>query len=259
MCVIVISEEGKKIGKREFKNMWERNDHGFGVAYYDEKDGLIYVKKGIMNEKEAWKYYEAIPQMPHIIHFRLASAGSRTPQLCHPFRVDLVDTQELEYKACAVLFHNGTVSDYKNLIPVIIASLEPKEREKFFNVEDISDTYLMSIMVRLFSHKVLKFYAASRWAIFTIESGSPQIIIYGDFKKYKDFYVSNLSWQIQLQHQPQHHHWFWEYNQPISKKNWRTRYYEDHNEDEDEDEELRNFGEEERDKEFEYYIKKYYY
>jgi len=256
MCVIAISEEGKKISRKDFRNMWESNSHGFGIAYYNEKDGLIYVKKGIIDEIEAWKFYESIPQTPHIIHFRLASAGSRIPQLCHPFRVDLVDTQELEYKACAVLFHNGTVADYKSFIPIVIASLEPPEREKFFDVKDISDTYLMSIMVRLFSHKILKFYASSRWAVFTIETGSPQIIIYGDFKKYKDFYVSNLSWKIQ------HHHWSWRSNQTFFRKAWETQ-YENYEEEEEEEKEdylsLWEREEEERDKEFEYYLKKYYY
>jgi len=237
MCVIVISEEGKKIGKKEFENMWEANSHGFGVAYYNKENGLIYVKKGIMDEKEAWEIYESIPEAPHIIHFRLASAGSRIPGLCHPFRIDILDTQELEYEASRVLFHNGTVADYRNFIPTIIASLEPEEREKFFNVKDISDTYLMSIMVKLFSYKVLKFYIPSRWAVFTIEDSSPQIIIYGDFKKYKDFYVSNLTWKPQSQY-----HWYWGRGY---QKDWYLRWEEEE--------------EEEKDEEFNYYFKKYYY
>jgi hypothetical protein len=198
MCVIVVSEKGNKIAKKDFKEMWARNSHGFGVAWLDSQDGMINVKKGIMTLKEAEDfYYERVPEgVSHIIHFRLTSAGTTCPELTHPFRVDLVDTQELEYKACAVLFHNGTVSGYKNFLPAIFAKLEPTELEKLFNVKDISDTYLMSIMVRLFSHRILKFYTSSRWAVFTIESGSPQIFLYGDFQKYKEFYVSNMSWQI---------------------------------------------------------------
>jgi hypothetical protein len=80
-------------------------------------------------------------------------------------------------------------------LPAIFAKLDHAELEKLFNVKDVSDTYLMSIMVRLFSHRILKFYTSSRWAVFTIESGSPQIFLYGDFQKYKEFYVSNMSWQ----------------------------------------------------------------
>jgi hypothetical protein len=197
MCVIVVSENGNKVAKKDFKDMWARNSHGFGIAWLDPQDGMINVKKGIMTLKEAEDfYYERVPEgVSHIMHFRLTSAGTTIPELTHPFRVDLVDTQELEYKACAVLFHNGTVSGYKAFLPAIFAKLEPSELEKLFNVKDISDTYLMSIMVRLFSHKILKFYTSSRWVVFTIESGSPQIFLYGDFQKYKEFYVSNLSWQ----------------------------------------------------------------
>lgn len=197
MCVILVSEKGNKISKKDFKDMWLRNSNGFGVAWLDQ-DGMIRVKKGIMSLKEAESfYYQEVPEgVSHVMHFRLTSAGTTCPELTHPFRVDLIDTQELEYKACAVLFHNGTVSSYKAFLPAILAKLEPTELEKLFNVKDISDTYLMSIMVRLFSHKILKFYTSSRWAVFTIEEGSPQIFLYGDFQKYKEFYVSNMSWQV---------------------------------------------------------------
>jgi hypothetical protein len=196
MCVIVVSEKGEKVSRKDFKEMWARNSNGFGVAWL-EQDGMIKVKKGIMNLQDAENfYYKEVPEgVSHIMHFRLTSAGATCPELTHPFRVDLIDTQELEYKACAVLFHNGTVSGYKAFLPAILAKLESTELEKFFNVKDVSDTYLMSIMVRLFSHKILKFYTSSRWAVFTIESGSPQIFLYGDFQKYKNFYVSNMSWQ----------------------------------------------------------------
>jgi hypothetical protein len=198
MCVIVVSEKGEKVSKKDFKEMWLKNSHGWGVAWIDPQDGMINVKKGIMTLKEAEEfYYERVPEgVSHIMHFRLTSAGTTIPELTHPFRVDLIDTQELEYKACAVLFHNGTVSGYKAFLPAILAKLEASELEKLLSVKDVSDTYLMSIMVRLFSHRILKFYTSSRWAVFTIESGSPQIFLYGNFQKYKEFYVSNMSWQI---------------------------------------------------------------
>jgi hypothetical protein len=197
MCVIVVSEKGEKVSKKDFKEMWLRNSNGWGIAYLDPQDGMIKVKKGIMNLKDAENYYyEEVPEgVSHVMHFRLTSAGTTCPELTHPFRVDLVDTQELEYKATAVLFHNGTVSGYKSFLPAILTKLEAPEIEKLFSVKDASDTYLMSIMVRLFSHRILKFYSSSRWAVFTIESGSPQILLYGDFQKYKEFYVSNMSWR----------------------------------------------------------------
>jgi hypothetical protein len=199
MCVIVVSEKGEKVSKKDFKEMWARNSNGFGVAWL-EQDGMIKVKKGLMTLKDAEDYYyQEVPDgVSHILHFRLTSAGATIPELTHPFRIDLVDTQELEYKASAVLFHNGTVSGYKAFLPAILAKLEAPEIDKLLNVKDVSDTYLMSIMVRLFSHKILKFYTSSKWAVFTIESGSPQIFFYGDFQKYKEFYVSNMSWQAPL-------------------------------------------------------------
>ena len=62
MCVIVVSEKGEKVSKKDFKEMWLRNSHGWGVAYLDPEDGMIKVRKGIMNLKEAENYYyEEIP------------------------------------------------------------------------------------------------------------------------------------------------------------------------------------------------------
>jgi len=249
MCVIVVSENGSKVSKKDFKEMWARNSHGWGIAWLDPQDGMINVKKGIMTLKEAENfYYQEVPEgVSHIMHFRLTSAGTTCQELTHPFRVDLIDTQELEYKACAVLFHNGTVSGYKAFLPAILTKLEPTEVEKLLNMKDVSDTYLMSIMVRLFSHKILKFYTSSRWAVFTIESGSPQIFLYGDFQKYKEFHVSNLSWQApqytytytytsSLGKNKKKNNSLLGYCPSFDEEDLRERYVETLEEDEDEDE-----------------------
>jgi hypothetical protein len=266
MCVILVSEKGNKISKKDFKDMWLRNSNGWGVAWLDLQDGMIRVKKGIMTLKEAEGfYYQEVPEgVSHVMHFRLTSAGATCPELTHPFRVDLIDTQELEYKACAVLFHNGTVSGYKAFLPAILAKLEDPEIDKLFNVKDISDTYLMSIMVRLFSHRILKFYTSSRWAVFTIESGSPQIFLYGDFQKYKEFYVSNMSWQVpQYQYTTHLGYGVSFYSTTTSKKSKgknkkdTSLFYHFEEEDDYWEKRISELEENEKEKEF-YYLSKYY-
>jgi predicted glutamine amidotransferase len=51
-----------------------------------------------------------------VIHFRIASVGEVTPRLCHPFPVTVCATTRLSGHARAVLFHNGTWSQWRETL-----------------------------------------------------------------------------------------------------------------------------------------------
>ena len=51
-----------------------------------------------------------------VIHFRWASVGEVTPKLCHPFPVTARATTRLSGHARAVLFHNGTWSQWRETL-----------------------------------------------------------------------------------------------------------------------------------------------
>ncbi len=197
MCVISVSLRGKKFSEADLRKMWDANPHGAGIAYLLD-DGRVKVKKGFMTFSELVEFYEdKIDEgVVHAIHFRLRSAGDILPQLTHPFRVDSVDMQKLEYTARAVLFHNGTVSDWRSLYLAILSSFTKKERDKILSLHSVSDTYVASLMVCKFGHEILKHLdVGGKWLIFKLE---PVFYGFWDEDKKNGFMFSNLSWKYSL-------------------------------------------------------------
>lgn len=114
MCVIAVCGEGKKLTKEIFDKCYDHNDHGAGFAWI--ANGKIHFAKGFMEQKLAWKVYERLCEYPHVAHFRLASAGKKCPELTHPFIVSPDSPIKLNGQGdFSVLFHNGTVSDWKSI------------------------------------------------------------------------------------------------------------------------------------------------
>jgi len=194
MCVISVSIKGRKFSEEDLKKMWDANPHGAGFAWVS--GSKVHVVKGLMKFEDLLELYERIPEgIMHAIHFRLKSAGEVLPGLTHPFRVDSIDTQELRYVASRVLFHNGTVSDWRSLYFAVLPSLRKKEREKVLSMESVSDTYVVSLAVYKFGHKILKHLDVSgRWLIF-----SPEPVFYGIWNedKKRGFKFSNVSWRYE--------------------------------------------------------------
>jgi hypothetical protein len=197
MCVIAVSLKGNKFQEEDLKKMWDANSHGAGVAWLD--GSKVKVKKGFMRFDELVEFYEeGVPEgVMHAIHFRLRSAGEVVPQLTHPFRVDVVDVQELEYVADRVLFHNGTVGDWWGMFWGVLSSLHKKDLKKVFSVDYLSDTYVVSLLVYRYGHEVLKFLdSTSKWLVF----GGSEPIFYGRWERdeKRGFAFSNLSWRYSL-------------------------------------------------------------
>jgi hypothetical protein len=196
MCVIAASLKGEKFEVEDLRKMWDANSHGAGVAWLD--GGKVRVRKGFMRFNELVEFYEEeVPRgVVHVIHFRLRSVGEVVPQLTHPFRVDVIDTQELEYVADRVLFHNGTVGDWWGMFWGVLSSFSKKEVKKIFSVEYLSDTYVVSLLVYKYGHEVLKFCDdTSKWLVFGKEP-----VFYGRWERddKSGFVFSNLSWRYSL-------------------------------------------------------------
>ena len=195
MCVIAVSLKGHKFSEKDLRKMWDSNSHGAGVAWI-EKRGQVKVMKGLMSFDQFMEVYETVPETMHAVHFRLRSAGEILPQLTHPFRVDAVDGQKLTYTAKAVLFHNGTVSDWRSLYLAILSSFRKKEREKILSLQGVSDTYVMALMVYRYGHEILKHLdLGGKWLVF-----ASQPVFYGfwDEDRKNGFKFSNLSWKYSL-------------------------------------------------------------
>ena len=53
-------------------------------------------------------------QLPIIIHFRITSSGKTIEELSHPFEVKASSTNKTEGICDKLLYHNGTLSDWKD-------------------------------------------------------------------------------------------------------------------------------------------------
>ncbi|MCA1841300.1 MAG: hypothetical protein LC723_13420 [Actinobacteria bacterium] len=89
---------------------WDWNDQGGGVAWIDGKS--VRWKKGL-GEDEMQELCRTLP-LPYVAHFRIASVGVKSSDLCHPFPMHKDVPTALEGRTPkGVLFHNGTWGKWK--------------------------------------------------------------------------------------------------------------------------------------------------
>lgn len=154
MCIIGICEN-RKLTIEEFTACWNSNQHGFGYAHWTGNE--VIMKKGIMEKERAWNEYKTVP-LPHIVHFRIASAGGVCPELTHPFLCTADSELVLEHRGTGkYLFHNGTVSDWKNLLVNSIF------QTKIIPHGSMSDSRAMAIAVSIVGEEFLDMYATHKW------------------------------------------------------------------------------------------------
>jgi predicted glutamine amidotransferase len=182
MCVIAVSQNGKKLPEEWLQDMWFVNDDGAGISYVE--DNRIHVRKGFMKLESFLSFYEKLPDVPHVIHFRLASVGAVSKQFTHPFRIDRPDDLKLKYQAELVLFHNGTIKNYQHYAK--LANVSAKH----------SDTYCLARYLSNLSYndkiKVLRKQINSKFVVFSPNS----VVLLGRFfPKDNGFWFSNLLWE----------------------------------------------------------------
>lgn len=120
MCVILAlntNEELSKITLEILKSAELTNPHGNGYATL--KKGKVIFEKGVTMELIYEKIETGEIVAPCVIHARITSVGETMPELTHPFII----SENSENKMCgtlkkneSALFHNGTVSGWKDLV-----------------------------------------------------------------------------------------------------------------------------------------------
>ena len=117
MCIIAVCRD-RKLSEEELLACWENNSDGAGMAWFDNKYHVI--EKGYMNIDLFKERYSEIDILPHVVHFRIATAGGVIPQLTHPFICSKMSPLEIEWKGKEpVLFHNGIISNWQDLAKII--------------------------------------------------------------------------------------------------------------------------------------------
>ena len=105
MCIIIYNKTGI-LSKKIIQNSSKNNPDGAGLMYAHA--GRLYIVRDLVNEKIIARYYElrkAMPTVPIVLHFRIATDGGITTDNCHPYRIS----------ANTALVHNGILREYSGL------------------------------------------------------------------------------------------------------------------------------------------------
>ncbi len=175
MCVILVCPDDVRPDRATIHACHSTNPHGAGVAW--REDGEVRWMKGL----EPDELESLIAGLPGeiVIHFRIASVGEVTPRLCHPFPVTACATTRLSGHARAVLFHNGTWSQWRETLRRM-----PRHR-----MPDglLSDTRVAASMVDLCGMDVLE-RLPGRWVFFDRDFSE----LYGEWHEWQGMRASNL-------------------------------------------------------------------
>lgn len=112
VCVIIEKKLGQEIPFEALQRAADRNPHGFGVMTADR--GEIVAVRGVCEKpqkgaEEVAKTLEELKDMPTLIHFRYATAGSKSLGNTHPFELLTLNEDGIDVQ----LMHNGTMSYFK--------------------------------------------------------------------------------------------------------------------------------------------------
>lgn len=177
MCIVITCQRGARPTEEMLEDAAFRNDDGAGIAWIEEVDDEYKVvwEKGL--DVEGLKRLNAEVPHPYIVHLRKQSAGDATDNLTHPFPIGPQADDALDGIADRVLFHNGTVSNWKDYYRSFVAS---RDLDQFIpaGFDRMSDTRAMAYMVHhatqfadgenqvLQGESLLQIFdSTSRWAI----------------------------------------------------------------------------------------------
>lgn len=149
MCVIILAEDSfpKPDTLRSAEAL---NSHGAGVAWVNEFGSVSY-RKNLDAEEIITMIETGVIKLPAIIHFRIASVGAVKPELCHPFPIEDNSGLALVGDADAVLFHNGTWSEWNEHLMngVISGELAVPDGASW------SDSRAMAVLANRYGYNIL--------------------------------------------------------------------------------------------------------
>jgi hypothetical protein len=183
MCIIC--ECNTRLTREEFNSCFTSNSHGAGFAW--RADNINHYIKGFMERDAAWEAYQNVP-VPHVAHFRLASAGGVCPALTHPFIVSMESPVKLSWDGPeALLFHNGTISGWKDMLFSLALQIGLPDG-------DMSDTRFvaMAMSVPILGDRALNFFHGGKFAMLDT-AGTIQRI--GMWEQHEGNWYSNSGYQ----------------------------------------------------------------
>ena len=186
MCVILVCPAKIRPDRETLDACHKANPHGAGVAWRD--GDRVRWSKGL--DPDELEPLIAGLSGEIVVHFRWASVGEVTPKLCHPFPITASATTRLSGHARAVLFHNGTWTDWREMLRRMpggrVAGL-------------LSDTRVAASLVDLCGIDALE-RLPGRWVFF--ERDFTELL--GDWQRWRGMKVSNLGFERHLPDTPRH-------------------------------------------------------
>ena len=183
MCVIAIVDDTRP-NERHVEAMWDANDHGGGVAWFE--DGKVKWDKGL-ELVHMQEYVKTLPT-PFVMHFRIASCGGRSPLLTHPFVINPEVPLELEGSSAEdpILFHNGHLQQWEEMTVNYSARRGYKIPKGKW-----SDTRAVALIAAHYGTGILDFLHQK---FVVMDPLTQDIETYGDFTFSDGFLVSNQYW-----------------------------------------------------------------
>lgn len=190
MCIIIASPEGKLIEDNILDDAGSTNRDGNGLAWYTAGSPTVNWKKGLNTEalKALIKEIAADGKTPYVAHFRIATVGGTCDELTHPFSIDERASIETEGTAEQLLFHNGSVANWKELLFQAVVRSGKK-----LPPPPWSDTRALAWALHVYGpHFIGLLENYSRFLVFDAKQPADRrFLMWGKWSRYKDCYFSN--------------------------------------------------------------------
>ena len=132
MCLAIYKPADVKIPEDYIRNGWSANSHGAGFAYASK--GRLKVRKGFMNLGDLLKAWKQAENHSAVLHFRLATHGSRGPTMTHPFSVS--DDLAVIHNGILEIQTTGDNSDTAEFVSMILSPMAKRD-PYFFSRPDV--------------------------------------------------------------------------------------------------------------------------
>ncbi len=197
MCIIAVCVS-RKLTPTEIRNCAEVNSDGAGIAWRERDKN--HFRKGFMYVEEFEEFYKNFSVLPHIVHFRIATSGGVTEEMCHPYIVSLESPLRTKWDGSnPLLFHNGVIHDWRNTFLQFLPEVARERRKRAGSRHRSkilsgcwSDTRAAAVMVALLGDEVLSFLEGK----FALLDKNGHIRMWGGFEKVEGVYFSNDSYKV---------------------------------------------------------------
>lgn len=188
MCIIAIAAD-RKLTEEELDACFKNNSDGAGIAWATPT-GKVHMEKGFMKIEELKTFYQNDIPLPHVLHFRIATSGEVNREMTHPYL--MTEHSELSISGnldVPVLFHNGVIFDWKNLLANMVTSKQIEGMPQ----GQMNDTRTAAIMASIPSigDDILAVLSGK----FVKVSPDGYVTRWGDFEEVNGVYFSNSSYK----------------------------------------------------------------